>query len=92
MNDASMMTDVHTTHKAIIQTLRSAMVDFGERNVRAALARVVSADAVIHMPHPFGDLIGPAALYDACYSPLLDSMPDLERRDWIVVGCPTMAR
>lgn len=86
MDDSQVMTDVHTANKASIEPVRRAMVDFDERNVRAALATVVSADAVVHMPYPFGDLIGPDALYDTCYAPLLDAMPDLERRDWIVVG------
>ena len=77
MDDSQLMTDVHTTNKAIIERLRHSMVDFDERNVRAALATVVSADAIVHMPYPFGDLIGPDTLYDTCYAPLLDAMPDL---------------
>ena len=40
------------------------------------------------MCHPFGDLTGPDALYDTCYAPLLTSLPDLERRDWIVMAGP----
>ena len=81
--------DPHTENKSAIASLRSAMVDFDERTVRAALAKLVSPQAVIHMPHPFGDLVGPDALYDSCYAPLLDAMPDLERRDWIVMGGQT---
>ncbi|MEM1378520.1 MAG: ester cyclase [Pseudomonadota bacterium] len=42
-------------------------------------------DATIHMCHPFDDMVGGEALFDACYAPLFDAMPDLERRDMIVM-------
>ena len=80
------MTCIHTTNKAALAPMRAAMADFEEGAVRAALDALLAPDAVIHMPHPFGDLTGPEALYDACYAPLLAAMPDLERRDWIVMG------
>ena len=83
------MTDTHTTNKATIAPMRSAMVDFDPDNVRKALRELIAEDAVVHMPHPFGDLLGPDALYDTCYAPLLAAMPDLERRDWIVMSGPT---
>jgi len=80
------MSDVHTRHKERIAPLRSAMYDFEPGAVRAALIDLIAPDAVIHMPHPFGDLSGPEALYETCYAPLFRSVPDLERRDWIVMG------
>ena len=79
------MTDQHTQNKQALAPLRAAMVDFDARAVRAALRDVIAKDAVIHMPHPFGDFTGPDAFYDACYAPLFDAMPDIERRDWIVM-------
>ena len=82
------MSDSHTSNKAALAPLRAAMVDFEPGAVRAALADVLHPDAVVHMPHPFGDFSGPVAFFDACYGPLLEAMPDLERRDWIVVGGP----
>lgn len=82
------MSDIHTRNKSALAPLRAAMVDFDAEAVRAALRAVIAPDAVIHMPHPFGDLTGPDALYDACYAPLLAALPDLERRDWIVMGGP----
>ncbi|MGR3500907.1 ester cyclase [Pseudaestuariivita sp.] len=62
------------------------MASFDPARVRAALADLLTPDAVVHMPHPLGDFTGPEAFYGACYAPLLDAMPDLERRDWIVMG------
>ena len=80
------MTDIHTANKATIAPLREAMVDFDATKVQAELARLMAPDAVLHMPHPFGDLTGPQEYYDTCFAPLLEALPDLERRDWIVMG------
>ncbi|MEO1307973.1 MAG: ester cyclase [Pseudomonadota bacterium] len=74
------------SHKALLAPLRRAMMDFEEHSVRSALNALIAEDAVIHMPYPLGDLEGPVAFYDACFAPLFDAMPDLERRDWIVMA------
>ena len=80
--------DIHTSNKAALAPLRAAMYDFDEAGVRAALADIMAPDAVVHMCHPFGDLAGPGELYETCYAPLLASLPDLERRDYIVMAGP----
>ena len=72
--------------KSLFQRVRLAMQDFGEGAVRAALRHVMARDAMIHLCHPFGDLIGPDALYDKAYAPLVAALPDLERRDWIILS------
>ena len=81
--------DVHTANKALIAPLRAAMYDFTETGVRTVLDAVMAADAVCHFAHPMGDMTGPGALYDTCYAPLLAAVPDLERRDYIVMAGPT---
>ena len=83
------MTDIHSSNKAVFAGFRKAMVDFEESGVRKAMRAVIDQDAVIHMSHPFGDLTGPDGLYETCYAPLFAAMPDLERRDWIVMGGQT---
>jgi len=80
------VSDTHTRNKDALAPLRAAMADFDEKAVRAALGALIDADALIHMPHPFDTLTGPEALYETCYAPLFRAMPDLERRDWIVMG------
>ena len=80
------MNDPHSRNKAAIEPLRKAMYDFDKDGVKAALADLVVPDATIHMPFPFGDLEGPEAFFQTCYAPLFSAMPDLERRDWIVMG------
>ena len=72
--------------KSLFSKIRLAMRDFEEASVRKALRDVFHQDAVVHLCHPFGDLIGPERLYDIAYAPLLLALPDLERRDWIVMA------
>ncbi len=80
--------DRHSEHKALIAPLRDAMRDFEAAPVRAALDAVLAPGARVRLCHPFGDLGGPAAFFDAAYAPLLAALPDLERRDWIVMAGP----
>lgn len=80
--------DRHTQHKEALAPLRKAMAEFDAGSVRAALSAVMADDAVIHMCHPFGDLVGPDEFYQTLLEPLFSAMPDLERRDWIVVAGP----
>ena len=84
-----MTMDMPSRNKSVIAPLRAAMYDFTEAGVKAELTAIMAADAVVHMAHPFGDLKGPAEFYAKTYAPLLTAMPDLERRDLIVVAGPT---
>ncbi|SMC94173.1 Predicted ester cyclase [Primorskyibacter flagellatus] len=81
--------DLSTDHKNKIEPLRVAMRDFDENKVREALAALCTPDTVFHHCHPFGDLTGPTAFYDAALAPLHAAWPDLERRDWIVMAGQT---
>jgi predicted ester cyclase len=83
------MSDIHTSNKALLAPLREAMYNFDAQALRTALRALFTPDAVIHMPHPLGDMSGPDAFFDHCYAPLLEAMPDLECRDWIVMGGET---
>ena len=60
------------------------MADYDPEDVRTALANFMISDATVHLCNPFGDMIGPQALFETAYDPLYTAMPDLERRDWIV--------
>ena len=66
-----------------ITTLSLAMTDFDPVAVKSALEDFLTPDTTIYLCHPFGELIGPQALYDAAYAPLLSALHDLERRGWI---------
>jgi predicted ester cyclase len=82
------MADRTDALKAVLAPLRAAQANFSEAGVRDALT-ALAPTAVCHMCHPFGDLHGGAALYEAAYAPLLTAMPDLERRDMIVMAGTT---
>ena len=80
---------VHSKNKELLTSLRAAMYNFDEELVRLELEKLIDPDAKIRMPFPFKDLIGPQAFFKTCYTPLFDAFPDLERRDWIVIGGET---
>jgi predicted ester cyclase len=82
------MTDPHSHHKTLLAPLRTAMADFDTKSVRRALDTLIAPQATIHLCHPFGSLTGPAALFDTALAPLYRALPDLERRDWIVMAGP----
>jgi len=84
-----MRPDQHEFHKQLVAPLRAAMADFDQTKVRAALNDLCETNAVFHHCHPFGDLQGPDAFYDAAFAPLVNAWPDLERRDWIVMAGTT---
>lgn len=82
----TMTTDIHSHHKALLKPLRDALYHYEPEQVRATLAKVFVADATIHLCFPFETLQGPMALYDEVFVPLQTAIPDLERRDTIVMG------
>ena len=76
-------------NKAILAPLLRAMHDFEGHHVKSLLQGVIDDHAVAHLCFPFNDIVGPKSLYETCYAPLLLAMPDLERRDLIVMSGTT---
>ena len=83
--------DEATSNKLRLAPFRAALYDYDEAGARHALKALCAADAVFHHCHPFGDLNGPEAFWDGAFAPLARALPDLERRDWIVMAGPTEA-
>ncbi|MEL6954715.1 MAG: ester cyclase [Pseudomonadota bacterium] len=79
------MSDRVTQIKKAIAPLRAAMVDFALPEVEAELERLAGG-AVFRSSHSIGTHKGAAAYVAAAYAPLLAAWPDLERRDYIVIG------
>jgi len=77
------------TLKTLLHDYRSACATFETVSVRAALHALFAPDAAVHLCHPFGELHGPDALFDTALAPLFAAMPDLERRDMIVLSGTT---
>ncbi len=78
--------DIHQRNKEIVGTFRRALYDCHEPELKAELKKVFRPDSQIHLAFPFEDLDGPGELYESVYQPLIASVPDLERRDYIVIG------
>lgn len=73
------------SNTSTLAPLLAALRDFDHGLVRAELARLMDKSAVVHMCHPFGDLSADQ-FFDTCFAPLAAAMPDVERRDTIVVS------
>jgi predicted ester cyclase len=71
-----------------IAPLLAALRDFDEVALRSELGTLLDPNAHVHMCHPFGD-ISSDTFYDNCFAPLAVAMPDVERRDTILVSGQT---
>ncbi|WP_299151107.1 ester cyclase [uncultured Tateyamaria sp.] len=84
------MSHVHDRNKALIAPLRAAMYDFDLNALRTVLREVCAPDVVFNLAFPFETISGVDAYLDATYGPLIRAIPDLERRDHIVMAGPTL--
>jgi predicted ester cyclase len=65
---------------------RKALYDCEPTRLLAALETLCGPDCEVRLPFPIGDVQGAEGLFERGYGPLLDAIPDLERRDYIVTG------
>lgn len=75
--------------KTLLKPFRTAAETADLTSVRAELQALLATDAKVQVCHPFGTLKGSDAFVETCYAPLLSAMPDLERRDMIVMAGTT---
>ncbi|MHA7886217.1 ester cyclase [Roseicyclus sp.] len=75
--------------KSLIAPWRAAMETATPEVARPATAALFAPEARLQLCHPFGELTGPDALIDTALGPLMAALPDLERRDMIVVAGTT---
>jgi predicted ester cyclase len=75
--------------KTTLAPLRKALETATPATVESALTAAFAPDAHIRLCHPFGGVTGPGALFETAFAPLLAAMPDLERRDMIVLAGTT---
>jgi predicted ester cyclase len=83
------MPDIHSQNKNTLTPLREALYDYEPENVRKVLNVLFTADALVQLAFPFDTLVGPDALYSEAFCKLQRAIPDLERRDTIVIAGPT---
>ncbi len=81
-----MSESVHNANKRRIGDLRAVLYDIDATALRGRLAEFFAADCAVHLANPLEKMTGPAQLYEAAYAPLLQAVPDLERRDFIVMA------
>jgi predicted ester cyclase len=77
---------VHEKNKQIVGKYRAALYDTHESTLPEQLREVLKPDCQVHLAYPFEELDGPEGLFQNAYRPLLTAIPDLERRDYIVIA------
>jgi predicted ester cyclase len=75
--------------KQLLLNYRMATASFEIPLVAASISQSFADDAVINLCHPFGPQDGAAAFLENCLLPLHQAMPDLERRDMILLAGTT---
>lgn len=75
--------------KATLTAYRTATATYDDAPVTAAMQALFAPDAALKMCHPFGTMVGGSGFRDACLTPLHSALPDLERRDMIVMAGTT---
>lgn len=77
---------IHQQNKELIGKFRKALYDCDRAGLKKELGEIFAPDCDIHLTFPFEDLDGPDELFEQAYHPLLKAVPDLERRDFILMA------
>ena len=75
--------------KELLKPLLNSMRSFNEYNVKKSLELLFSDSVNIKMCYPFGILNDSESFFHTAYRPLLSALPDLERRDMILIAGTT---
>jgi predicted ester cyclase len=81
-----MSQNLHSVNKKVINQLSQALYNYDNQAVQQAIKKVFSPKAKIQLSYPFETLAGPENLYNDIYTPLKHAIPDLERRETIVIA------
>lgn len=77
---------IHNQNKQHIEQFRVALYDCDVTQLKDQLREIFADNAEIHLAYPFEDLGGANGLFEQAYQPLIAAIPDLERRDFIVMA------
>ncbi|WP_298914947.1 ester cyclase [uncultured Roseobacter sp.] len=83
------MTDLPTYHKELIAPFRAALYDFDIKALRRTLQDISAPDAMFRLSFPFETMQSVDTFVDTAFVPLQSAIPDLERRDFIVMAGAT---
>ena len=81
--------DIHTQNKKLVAQLRDALYNYTADGVQSALEQTFHHQAKVFLSYPFESLDGCHGLYEKAFRPLAKAIPDLERRDTIVMAGTT---
>ncbi|WP_420620085.1 ester cyclase [Candidatus Poriferisocius sp.] len=76
----------HDDNKAALVPFRDALYHWTEAGVRSVLGDAFASEALVHLAFPFEALDGPEGFWDQALSKLASAIPDVERRDFIVMA------
>lgn len=80
------MTDQHNKNKQALALFRAALYDYDYDKLKHIIIDIFAEGILIQFCHPFETLSGRSALLDEIYVPLVKAIPDLERRDTIMMA------
>ncbi len=81
-----MAKSIHNQNKVRLGAFRAALYDCDASRLRGQLNELFAPDCLVQLAHPLETLEGVTGLYEQAYAPLLRALPDLERRDFIVMA------
>lgn len=76
-------------NKKKIHLLSQSQYNFDPIEVKNLLMQLFADNAKVQLCFPFEDLAGAKALFEQALLPLYQAIPDLERRDTIIISGPT---
>ena len=76
----------HLANKRFVGTALAAVAEAGPTTLERALEAAYHPGAAWRGSHPMNEMTGIAAIAERVWRPLLNSFPDLERRDTILIG------
>ena len=79
---------IHSQNKQLIGSLRAGLRAAEPQALRHIARQIFAPNAKLRLGHPIGELVGPDALVNDAYQPLINAMPDIERNDFIVMAGP----
>ncbi len=81
-----MSTNIHSQNKRLLDVFRYSLYEGDLSATSDALSSLFDKSAPIHLAFPIEDLDGPHELLEKAFRPLKKSIPDLERRDTILIA------
>jgi predicted ester cyclase len=80
------MTTLQDKHKKLLKPLRNALYNFENTTVLTELNKVLAPDVLVQLSFPLETMHGVQWFFDTAYAPLHKAIPDLERRETIVMA------